>query len=105
MAELHKNLIAGEWVDGEAVANINPSNTDDIVGHYARAGADDAKRAIAAAKAAFPAWSRSSPLERHAVLRKAADEILARKDELGRLLSQEEGKVLAEGIGETVRAA
>ncbi|MBL8708383.1 MAG: aldehyde dehydrogenase family protein, partial [Rhodospirillaceae bacterium] len=54
---------------------------------------------------AFPAWSRSGPLERHAILRKAADEILARKDELGRLLSQEEGKVLAEGIGETVRAA
>ena len=44
-------------------------------------------------------------LERHAVLRKAADEILARKDELGRLLSREEGKTLAEGIGETIRAA
>ncbi|WP_374374159.1 aldehyde dehydrogenase family protein [Dongia sp.] len=105
MAELHKNLIAGEWVEGEAVPNINPSNTNDIVGHYARATAEDAKRAIAAAKAAFPAWSRSGLLERHAILRKAADEILARKDELGRLLSQEEGKVLAEGIGETIRAA
>lgn len=105
MAELHKNLIAGEWVDGEAVPNLNPSNTNDVVGHYARATAADAQRAIAAAKAAFPAWSRSGPLERHAILRKAADEILARKDELGRLLSQEEGKVLAEGIGETIRAA
>jgi acyl-CoA reductase-like NAD-dependent aldehyde dehydrogenase len=105
MAELHKNLIAGEWVDGEAVPNLNPSNTNDVVGHYARATAADAQRAIAAAKAAFPSWSRSGPLERHAILRKAADEILARKDELGRLLSQEEGKVLAEGIGETIRAA
>lgn len=105
MAELHKNLIAGEWVEGEAVPNINPSNTNDIVGHYARATAEDAKRAIAAAKAAFPAWSRSGLMERHAILRKTADEILARKDELGRLLSQEEGKVLAEGIGETIRAA
>ncbi|MBL8709898.1 MAG: aldehyde dehydrogenase family protein, partial [Rhodospirillaceae bacterium] len=98
MPELHKNLIAGEWVDGEAAANINPSNPNDIVGHYARASAADTHRAIAAARAAFPAWSRSGPLERHAILRKAADEILARKDELGRLLSQEEGKVLAEGI-------
>jgi acyl-CoA reductase-like NAD-dependent aldehyde dehydrogenase len=105
MAELHKNLIAGEWVEGEAIPNYNPSNTNDIVGHYARATADDANRAIAAAKAAFPAWSRSGPLERHAILRKAADEILARKDELGRLLSQEEGKTLAEGVGETIRAA
>ncbi|TWG92430.1 aldehyde dehydrogenase (NAD+) [Mesorhizobium sp. J18] len=102
---LHKNLIDGEWIEGEGVANINPSDTNDVVGEYARATADDAKAAIAAAKAAAPSWSRSGLLERHAVLRKASDEILARKDELGRLLSREEGKTLAEGIGETVRAA
>ncbi|MDA4631093.1 aldehyde dehydrogenase family protein, partial [Escherichia coli] len=47
----------------------------------------------------------SGILERHAILRKTADEITARKDEIGRLLSREEGKTLAEGIGETVRAA
>ncbi|MBN9053610.1 aldehyde dehydrogenase family protein [Shinella sp. PSBB067] len=101
---IHQNLIAGEWVGSEAIKNVNPSNTDDVVGEYARASADDTKAAIAAAKAAFPAWSRSGILERHAILRKTADEILARKDELGRLLSREEGKTLAEGIGETVRA-
>ena len=103
--ELHANLIDGEWVEGEAVPNVNPANTAEVVGHYARATAADAERAIAAAKAAFPAWSRSGPLERHAVLRKAADEITARKEEIGTLLSREEGKTLAEGIGETVRAA
>jgi acyl-CoA reductase-like NAD-dependent aldehyde dehydrogenase len=101
---IHQNLIAGEWVGSDAIKNINPSNTNDVVGEYARASAEDAKNAIAAAKAAFPAWSRSGILERHAILRKTADEILARKDELGRLLSREEGKTLAEGIGETVRA-
>jgi aldehyde dehydrogenase (NAD+) len=101
---LHQNLIAGEWVGGDGIANINPSNTNDVVGEYARATTDDAKAAIAAAKAAFPAWSRSGILERHAILKKTADEIMARKDELGRLLSREEGKTLAEGIGETVRA-
>ena len=101
---LHQNLIAGEWVGGDGVANVNPSNTNDIVGEYARASAEDANAAIAAAKAAFPAWSRSGILERHAILKKTADEILARKEELGRLLSREEGKTLAEGIGETVRA-
>ena len=69
------------------------------------ATAADADLAIATAVAAFPAWSRSTPLERHAVLRKASDEILARKEELGTLLSREEGKTLAEGIGETIRAA
>ncbi|MDX3924242.1 MAG: aldehyde dehydrogenase family protein [Shinella sp.] len=101
---IHQNLIAGEWVGSDAVKNINPSNTNDVVGEYARASADDAKAAIAAAKAAFPVWSRSGILERHAILKKTADEILARKDELGKLLSREEGKTLAEGIGETVRA-
>jgi len=105
MTELHRNLIGGEWVGGDAVPNINPSDTNDVVGDYARATKADAEAAIAAAKAAFPAWSRSGLLERHAVLRKAADEITARKDEIGRLLSREEGKTLAEGIGETVRAA
>ncbi|MCO5082746.1 MAG: aldehyde dehydrogenase family protein [Rhizobiaceae bacterium] len=105
MTELHRNLINGEWVGGDAVPNINPSDTNEVVGEYARASKADAETAIAAAKAAFPKWSRSGPLERHAVLRKASDEILARKDELGKLLSREEGKTLAEGVGETVRAA
>jgi aldehyde dehydrogenase (NAD+) len=101
-----KNFIAGEWVEARDMApDLNPSNTDDVVGQFPRAGAADAEKAIAAAKAAFPAWSRSSIQERHDILKKIGDEILARKDELGRLLSREEGKTLAEGIGETVRAA
>ncbi|MDB4039213.1 aldehyde dehydrogenase family protein [Planktomarina temperata] len=105
MSDQKQNFIGGTWVSGEAAANINPSNTADIIGHYARADAGQAQDAIAAAKAAFPAWSRSGLMERHAILRRASDEILARKDELGRLLSREEGKTLAEGIGETARAA
>jgi aldehyde dehydrogenase (NAD+) len=104
MAETYRNYIDGEWVDGEAVANINPSNTNDVLGHYVRGTREDAERAIAAAKAAFPAWSRSGIQQRHDILKKASDEILARREELGRQLSREEGKTLAEGIGETVRA-
>ena len=61
-------------------------------------------RAIAAAKAAFPAWSRSTPQERYDALNKISIEILARKEELGRLLAREEGKTLPEGIGEAGRA-
>jgi aldehyde dehydrogenase (NAD+) len=102
--ELHRNYIGGEWVDGEAVADINPSNTDDIVGHYARATSQDAAKAIAAAKAAFAAWSRSGIQMRHDILQAASNEILARRQELGALLAREEGKTLADGIGETVRA-
>ena len=102
---LRHNLIAGEWVGSNGIENINPSNTNEIVGLYATASADDAKTAIVAAKAAFPAWSRSGILERHAILKKTADEILARKEELGNLLAREEGKTLLEAIGETIRAA
>ncbi|MDQ0321327.1 aldehyde dehydrogenase (NAD+) [Pararhizobium capsulatum DSM 1112] len=101
---LHQNLIAGEWVGGDGVENINPSNTNEVVGLFARASTDDVKTAIAAAKAAFPAWSRSGILERHAILKKTSDEIMARKEELGRLLAREEGKTLPEAIGETIRA-
>ena len=105
MTDLHRNLVAGEWIEGEdATDDINPSNTDAVVGRYARGSKADAERAIAAAKAAFPAWSRSGVQQRYEILKKASDEILARKDELGMLLSSEEGKTLAEGIGETVRA-
>ena len=105
MAELHKNLINGEWVGADGVENINPSNINEVVGVYARATVEETKQAIAAAKAAFPAWSRSGILERHAILSKTAQEILARKQELGELLSREEGKTLPEGIGEVTRAA
>ena len=104
MTELHQNLINGEWVGGDGAENINPSNTNEVVGVYARATVEDTKNAIAAAKAAFPAWSRSAPLERWSVLSKTAHEIFARKEELGALLSREEGKTLAEGIGEVTRA-
>ena len=103
---LTTNYIAGEWVgaDGET-KDVNPSNTTDIVGNFALASEADTVRAIEAAKAAFPAWSMSSIQERHDILKRIGETILARKDELGRLLSREEGKTLAEGIGETVRAA
>lgn len=101
-----KNFIAGEWVESkDHTQDLNPSNTKDVVGEYPRASAADAERAIAAAKAAFPAWSRSGIQERHDILKRIGDEILARKDELGKMLSREEGKTLVEGVGETVRAA
>ncbi|MFP5508370.1 MAG: aldehyde dehydrogenase family protein [Alphaproteobacteria bacterium] len=101
-----QNLIGGQWVAGRDTApNVNPSNTGDIIGHYARGDASSVDAAVEAARAAFPAWSGASPQLRHDVLEGAAARILARKDELGRLLSREEGKTLPEGIGEVTRAA
>ncbi|MBN9000216.1 MAG: aldehyde dehydrogenase family protein, partial [Rhizobiales bacterium] len=105
MSALHKNYIGGEWVGGDARPNINPSNTNEVVGEFAQGTAADAKAAIDAAAAAFKTWSQSGIQQRHDILKATGDEILARKDEIGRLLSREEGKTLAEGIGETIRAA
>ncbi|WP_445680951.1 aldehyde dehydrogenase family protein [Radicibacter daui] len=100
------NFIAGEWVvASKATANINPSDTNDVLGEFAQGSSADVGEAVAAARAAFPRWSRSTPQERHDVLKRTGDEILARKDELGRLLSREEGKTLPEGVGEVTRAA
>jgi aldehyde dehydrogenase (NAD+) len=105
MQPLCKNLIAGEWVAGASIThNRNPSDVRDVIGEYAQADAAQAATAIAAAKQAFPAWATSSIQDRSNILDKAGNEILARKDELGRLLSREEGKTLPEGIGEAARA-
>ncbi len=100
-----ENYIAGEWVRSDDVnLNRNPSDLDDLVGSYARAGRAETERAIAAARAAFPAWSMSAPETRLDILDAIGAELIARKDELGTLLSREEGKPRAEGIGEVARA-
>jgi aldehyde dehydrogenase (NAD+) len=99
------NLIDGTPVDStDRNPDVNPSNVKDIVGEFARGTAADVDRAIAAARTAFPKWSRTTPQERFDILDRAGTEILARKEELGRLLSREQGKPLADGIGEAGRA-
>jgi aldehyde dehydrogenase (NAD+) len=105
MTSLKQNYIAGEWVQGADVNNnINPSDISDCVGEFARGSASDVDAAVSAANAALSGWANASPQVRHDVLDAAGNEILARKEEIGALLSREEGKTLAEGIGETTRA-
>jgi aldehyde dehydrogenase (NAD+) len=103
---VHQNFINGEWAKASAGApNLNPSNVSDVVGEYARADELQVRAAIAAARAAFPAWSRGSIQARADALDKIGNEILARKDELGTLLAREEGKTKPEAVGEATRAA
>ncbi len=91
---MFNNLIDGEWMsDGARSPNVNPSDTNDVIGEAVRGTRAQADGAVAAAKAAFPAWSRATPQIRYDILKKASDEILTRKDELGRLLSREEGLI------------
>jgi aldehyde dehydrogenase (NAD+) len=103
---LHRNYINGEWLEGKGVReNLNPSDLSDIVGEYAQADKAQTEAAIAAAKAAQPAWAAATPQMRADALEFIGTELLARKDEIGRLLSREEGKPLSNGIAETMRAA
>jgi alpha-ketoglutaric semialdehyde dehydrogenase len=105
MLKQYPNYINGEWAMASSFSpNRNPSNLNDVIGEYAMADAAQAKNAIAAAKAAFTTWSTGGVQDRANLLDKVGSEILARKDEIGRLLAREEGKTLPEGVGETVRA-
>lgn len=99
------------WIGGERCGAAsgelrrNPSNLSEVVASLPRVEGGEAADAVAAAAAAFPAWSQASPEARGDVLEHAAALLLARREALGRLLAREEGKTLAEGVGETVRAA
>jgi alpha-ketoglutaric semialdehyde dehydrogenase len=105
MAAQFLNYIGGDWMPGATMArDINPSDTADVIGEYAQADQKQAENAIAAARAAFPAWANFNVQARADLLDKIGSEMLARREELGKLLSREEGKTLAEGIGEVVRA-
>lgn len=101
-----KVLIGGTWRETQhAEPNINPSRPTEVVGLYGWCDPAQAAEAMAAARTALPSWS-TSPIELRAnILRRAAQELLARADELGAQLSREEGKTLAEGTGEVRRAA
>ena len=102
---IFNNLINGEWVSSAGASiNINPSDITDIVGEYAQADIAQVHDAIATAKVIQRLWGVSTPQQRFDVLDFIGSEILARKDELGKLLSREEGKTLPEGIGEVTRA-
>jgi alpha-ketoglutaric semialdehyde dehydrogenase len=105
MATTFPNLIDGRSIDSvDRNTDINPSNLSDVVGEFARASSSDVEQAIASARAAFAKWSRTTPQERFDILDRAGTEMIARKEELGRLLSRENGKPLADGLVEAGRA-
>lgn len=102
---IFKNYINGEWVGGSTTSqNLNPSNLSDLIGEFTQGDAEDVDVAVAAALAAFPAWSHGGIQARSDALDKIGSEILARKEEFGTLLAREEGKTKPEGIGEVTRA-
>ena len=100
-------LIDNEWVDatgGKTLDVVNPA-TGKAIGKVAHASIADLDRALAAAQRGFEKWRNTPANERAAVMRRAAGLIRERAPEIARLLTQEQGKPLAEAKGETLAAA
>jgi len=97
--------IAGEWQSGTTtINNINPSDISQNLGEFAQASQQQVQHAIDAARTAQPEWEKTPLEHKQKVLQAIGDELIARCDELGTLLSSEEGKPFAEGRGEIYRA-
>ena len=99
------NLIAGEWLAGEnEIENRNPSDLSDLIGLFAQASRDQLKATLDQARIAQAEWAAYGLERKQAVLMKIGNELMTRAQELGTLLSREEGKPFAEGKGEVYRA-
>lgn len=96
-----ENFVNGDWVTGSAghIEVLNPANGE-MVARTVSANADDTRIAVEAAAAAFKSWSKTPAKERAAVLRRWYELILENADDLGALMTAEQGKPLAEAIGE-----
>ncbi len=106
MNRVFENLIGGGWRgSGDAINNMNPSNPSDVVGRYAVASAADVDDAVVTARAAQHAWWALTPQDRADRLEAVAAELAARREELARQLSREEGKTLREARPEITKAA
>jgi aldehyde dehydrogenase (NAD+) len=107
MAPRLKNFINGRWVapaSGSYGESINPAQASEVVARYPLSGEEDVAAAVTAARGAYDGW-RLTPAPRRAEILFRAGELLARrKQELGRLVTQEMGKVLPEGLGDVQEA-
>ncbi|TAJ30303.1 aldehyde dehydrogenase family protein, partial [Bosea sp. (in: a-proteobacteria)] len=96
----YKLLIGGQLVAGDAVMDVINPATEEVLAVCPRASEAQLDAAVAAGKAAFPAWAHTPIAERRAMLLKLADALSARIDEFARLLTQEQGKPLSESTAE-----
>jgi aldehyde dehydrogenase (NAD+) len=105
--KVYKNLIDGKFMDsksGRTFENRNPADNDDLVGVFPKSNAEDLKLAIAAAQRAYPAWRAIPWPKRSEIMRKAAEIMIQRKEELARIMTREMGKVIKETWGDVQEA-
>ena len=106
-ANICRNFINGRWVEsrsGKTVERRNPANLDDLLGLAPLSTRDEAREAIAAARAAFPGWRDTPAPARGRIIAKAALLMEERKEELARVLTREEGKALRDSLGEVQKS-
>lgn len=99
--------IGGKWCDADSGATLDVTDpgTGKVIGTVPKMGTDETRRAIEAAEAALPAWRAKTAGERSRLMRKLYDLMMEHQDELGELLSREQGKPFKEGKGEIVYGA
>jgi len=98
-----RNYIAGEWTSPAATfPSTSPADLDAVVGVFPLSPAEDARRAVAAARAAYPPWRRSSRIHRADLFDNLAQIVKRETDNLARLMAWEVGKVLTECRAEVV---
>jgi len=103
---IYCNFIGGKWylsTSTRTAQNINPANTDDILGTIHQATREEARAAVQAAADAFPGWRATPAPARGRIVAKAARLLEENKEELAQLLTREEGKTIAESRGELQR--
>ena len=100
-------LVAGEWVDADSGATYAVTNpaTGELLAEVPRCGAAETRRAIEAGQVAFVSWRARPAKERAVIMRRWADLMLAHQEDLARILTAEQGKPLAESMGEIAYAA
>lgn len=103
MAENFKAFIAGEWVESGSegtLININPADTDDIVGEFPACGKEETEAAIASAKEAQKKWALMPAPRRGEIIKRAGVLMEERKEEIAQLMTREMGKILIETRGD-----
>ena len=104
MANQFKNYINGNWVDasnGKTFNNINPANTDEIVGIFPDSNKEDVDTAVRAAVSAYDKWRLTPAPKRGEIISRAGELLIKHKDEIAKLMTREMGKVLKETEGDT----
>ena len=104
--DTYRNYIDGKWVESfsqRTVPNVNPANTDDVLG-VRQATREEAKQAVEAAARAFPAWRATPAPARGRIVAQAARLMEKHKETLSQILTREEGKTIAESRGELQRS-